>query len=281
MGLAANLSTFAISTAQAETSAPVPHLYEVRKGEAVSWVFGTFHVGVSLEPFRKLIEPRLQKARTVYFEVEKIERSRLWVNDPILAIQTSSSMKTDGAPLLNQLKRRAIEDYQIPEVLAKDLRVDSCTLFLDSLEAKAPRLDSEIAVLAHKLRRPIANLDTDELREQADIIDAARGRSRECDVADIFMSMSLSELRAESQDLITQYNSGSTEDLRRARTGEMTGDIYRNFAWVDKLTSPLKRGHVFAAFGVAHLYGDRGVLELLKKSGFEIRRVRLDGTMDN
>lgn len=267
-------------TASSNTPAR-PHLYEVRKGNAVSWLFGTFHAGVSLKEFRGAIEPRIAQARTVYFEIESLERSQLWTSDPLKAIETSETLQTKGAPLSQELKTRAIQEYEIPERLARHLRTDSCELFLEALEATVPRLDSEIAMLARELKRPTANLDSDELREQADVIDTARGKSRDCDLVDLFMSQPLDRLKREGEELIAQYLSGTTDDLERTRTGEITGNIYRNLAWVDKLKSPLKRGRVFAAFGVSHLYGERGLLALLKKDGFEVRRVGLDGRLEN
>lgn len=252
---------------------PTPHLYEVRNGSNVSWIFGTFHAGIALEPFRELIEPRLTKAKTVYFEVEEAERSRLWATDPVHAIQTSETLATKGAPLSKELKKRAVEEYGIPEILANTLRRDSCSLFLEAMEARAPRLDSEIAVLARALKRPIASLDTDDLREQADMIDTARGKSRDCDVVDLFMSTPARDLKSESETLLAHYISGSLAGFEQVPREDITGGIYRNLAWIEKLTPAMKRQSTFAAVGVSHLYGERGVLELLKRNGFEVRRI--------
>ena len=49
----------------------------------------------------------------------------------------------------------------------------------------------------------------------------------------------------------------------------------RNEAWVPQLEEHLKRGEqTFVAFGAGHLFGERGVLELMKARGYKVNRVK-------
>ena len=47
----------------------------------------------------------------------------------------------------------------------------------------------------------------------------------------------------------------------------------RNQRWSQILPRFFKQGHAFVAVGLGHLVGDQGLLELLRKKGFQVRRI--------
>jgi uncharacterized protein YbaP (TraB family) len=47
----------------------------------------------------------------------------------------------------------------------------------------------------------------------------------------------------------------------------------RNSDWIPKLEKLFEKGDVFVAVGADHLSGERGVVSLLTKRGFTIKRV--------
>lgn len=49
----------------------------------------------------------------------------------------------------------------------------------------------------------------------------------------------------------------------------------RNARWAEKLPGLMKQGPTFIAVGAAHLVGPKGLLELLKKAGYEVEAVSL------
>ncbi|MDZ7847866.1 MAG: TraB/GumN family protein [Owenweeksia sp.] len=48
----------------------------------------------------------------------------------------------------------------------------------------------------------------------------------------------------------------------------------RNLKWLEKLRPLLDDGNVFVAVGALHLPGENGLITLLRKEGYEVRRVR-------
>ncbi|WP_160712063.1 TraB/GumN family protein [Chitinophaga solisilvae] len=63
--------------------------------------------------------------------------------------------------------------------------------------------------------------------------------------------------------------------------GESTegpGLLQRNLEMTDNLTTLISKGSVFAAVGVAHLPGEKGILSLLRSKGFTVTAVKADFT---
>ncbi len=49
----------------------------------------------------------------------------------------------------------------------------------------------------------------------------------------------------------------------------------RNRRWVPELQQMMAEQSVFAAVGAGHLFGEKGVLNLLAEEGYEVRQVEL------
>lgn len=83
-------------------------------------------------------------------------------------------------------------------------------------------------------------------------------------------------------ELVEVYRSGDEEALSSmifdhpqytdAETIEIMLDD-RNLAWMEDMRSYLERGDVFVAVGAAHLFGDMGLIELLRAEGVTVERV--------
>jgi uncharacterized protein len=50
-------------------------------------------------------------------------------------------------------------------------------------------------------------------------------------------------------------------------------DINRNVVMAHRLFVPLRTDRVFVAIGALHLYGEQGLLALLRQQGYQVRRV--------
>jgi len=95
-------------------------------------------------------------------------------------------------------------------------------------------------------------------------------------------------LRATFEPLIRAYLAGNLGEMFRINEAVLTDSpelkphndrflqnvLYaRNMRFVERLEPLLKRGGVFAAFGALHLFGDKGVLSLLERRGFRLKRI--------
>jgi uncharacterized protein YbaP (TraB family) len=66
---------------------------------------------------------------------------------------------------------------------------------------------------------------------------------------------------------------GDAEGRRRAADFEHRLIDQRNVRMVDRMASRVDRGGVFIAIGAGHLGGERGVLALLERRGYAVKRV--------
>lgn len=91
------------------------------------------------------------------------------------------------------------------------------------------------------------------------------------------------ELEEATDSLIKAYLARQPERLEalsRTYLNELPGDladrfrreaiVKRNVAMAERLGKQLQKGDVFAAIGALHLYGEKGVVNLLKQQGFEV-----------
>ncbi len=93
------------------------------------------------------------------------------------------------------------------------------------------------------------------------------------------------EQQADLSKMMTYYREGDAEAIERISFDDLEEDpemyetlfFTRNEAWVPKIETYAEQGNVFVAFGAGHLFGDRGVLNLLRERGYTVERVTLHG----
>ncbi len=256
-----------------------PYLFEIRKGPTVSWILGTYHVGVPYRDIAPAVEQYLRKSRLLFLELADRERAKLWVNDPTAAIISSTDLDLrKGHRLSEAAQNRLTAEFKIPSLIAKHINAESCSTFLEALDIKEPRLDVELHMRSLELGTRVRALDTDKLRKEADQISEAEyvrrhgSEPKECNVEEHFMTdVSLADLQSESAESTARYRMGHdyTEDMFSL----YDGIAHRNQGWMITLLPELNRGDVFIAVGAAHLYSERGMIALLERAGFTIRRL--------
>lgn len=92
------------------------------------------------------------------------------------------------------------------------------------------------------------------------------------------------EQKAELQAMIKAYRTGDEVALEKLTMKEINSrkevfdKLYfgRNRAWAPQIEQYAKEGHVFIAFGLAHMFGDEGILKLMEKRGFKPYRVNAE-----
>ncbi|WP_316634960.1 TraB/GumN family protein [uncultured Flavobacterium sp.] len=85
----------------------------------------------------------------------------------------------------------------------------------------------------------------------------------------------------ETKQLVTDYKQENLEDLYKITTAENIMNAKakkymldeRNINWVKTLPDMMKKESLFVAVGSAHLAGDLGVINLLKKAGYTVKPV--------
>lgn len=75
-----------------------------------------------------------------------------------------------------------------------------------------------------------------------------------------------------NQDLPALY-----QQVKKSQDGGMDMNAFlddRNKKWIPRIEARLKNNSVFFAVGAAHLYGDNGVINLLRNAGFSVKAIR-------
>lgn len=242
-----------------------PYLYEVRRGEAVSYLFGTLHFGVGLDDVRPFVEARMRASRKIYFEVvNDREAERRWTEDPVAALVRSSEVASRGGRALSPRDRaRLVEHYGFDRRIADALMDDSCDMFVIALMLRLPSLDSELQLAAMDSGIPVAPLEDQTVRARADELDPPE----RCQVREM-LRYSRGQWSALESRMIRSYREGRERQLRSRELQ------VRNAHWLRTLVPEMSAGGVFVAVGVDHLFERReGLLQKLRDAGFGVRRV--------
>lgn len=249
-----------------------PYLYEIKKGDKSSWLFGTLHSGIDFSEVSRQLTPKITAARLVFLEVVRSEkRIQLLQTDLAQALLESPEYNwISGTPLSRPVKERLIRVFKFPSKFVSALRTKSCDqFFVYFLGAGGPLLDVQIESFARSLRKPLRELDLGDLRKLADAADEEFFGPSDCNLEE--MVYRYTNAKIDFTGAIESYREGRVraEYVRHPKEGVSI----RNRAWMLTLRPELIQGNVFIAVGLGHFYGEAGLLNLLKQADFEVRRL--------
>lgn len=256
-------------------------LWEIRgKGlKNPSYLFGTFHLLCKDDTrFSNNLQQALEMSDEVYFEMD--------LDDP--------AMMLGGLLFMNMKNGKTLKDLYTPEDFEKISQ-----FFKDSLHINLgmfgkmkpmmlesflyPRLmpcknasgvEMELMTLAKKQKKEIKGFETMEF--QASVFDSIPyGVQAKALLKDIDSS---AKFKSYLQKMVDIYTTQQTDKLAAlvsdtAFSGGENNDILlknRNENWVKQLKTILKEKNIFMAVGAGHLFGKDGLLELLRKEGYNV-----------
>ncbi len=259
-----------------------PYLFEVRKGENVSWLFGSNHEGIDISEVNAHLEAPIRNSDTVFMEMffssrsqRAPERAALWKTDPAEAVLTSPDIDLlKGELLPEETRQYLIEKLGMPPKLGNVLRTSSCRAFDAYIGENIPRLDEQVETVVRKMNKRMVALDNPHLRALArEANEKARPHLKESNRADCNL-MGIIEYHEQDKD----YRAQLDEKYRQGqyKWGEVyssPGLIIRNNAWMRALIPELNHGRKIVIVGVAHLFGQSGLIRQLQAAGFTVERV--------
>lgn len=256
-----------------------PLLFEARDAQGRSiTLFGTFHMGIDLEREGPPVVLERLAASTMYvMEIDLIEANGAVLRHSLLP-EGESLRELLGAELWAALEERlpqaAAFEHSRPWLVA--------SLLVMQMVPNADRVAGMDTVLLERARGrglPLGYLETAAL--QYEVVDQV--------------------LDLEALSRILRDWDGETARLEAVRQAFLAGDLTaleravyhdaldaaeradlvrlldeRNVAWIPELERLIERGDVFVAFGAAHLFGEKGVIELLRQKGYTVERLGAD-----
>jgi uncharacterized protein YbaP (TraB family) len=262
-------------------------LYEVSgKGLAKpSYIFGTFHAICPTEmvPFESL-DPYLARTDQMLMEIDMDDPAEIQSMTGGLMISGGKTLKDVLTPeqfvkvdeMIKSLLGYSAENVKMIKPMM--LTVMALTS-AKAIGCTATAYDLSLMQAAVAKKKPISGLET--VASQLKVIDS---RPLEKQAKDLYeMSLDPQKSIKQLKDLMATYKLGDPEKLIEVTNSQLKDDKDfqikllddRNLAWVPKLETAFKEKPTFVAVGAGHLGGKKGVLQLLREKGYDVRPVKL------
>jgi uncharacterized protein YbaP (TraB family) len=262
-------------------------LYEISGGglSHKSYVFGTIHLRD-----KRVFEQVNNKKDSLWYcfkHCDIIAGELKFDKKEIKEAAMDKVMMPDGVTLQSLLSP---ESYEKVKAYAKEtlgwkaILIDrikplfSISLFTEAMEKadyKYP-LDVYLQEQGEKKKKEIAGIET--IDEQMQALSAMSLKDQAKELEDFVNNPT--DSRAEFEKMIALYQERKLLDLYEFITTSGMSDSVetalltdRNKLMAFRIETMMLRKPVFAAIGSAHLPGDKGVLELLRKKGYKVRAV--------
>ena len=257
--------------------------------EKPSYLYGTVHMicgeyAVLSDIFKKII----RNTDEVYFEVDLDDMEEM------MAAMDNMKMKGDTTleDLLSASDYEKVKDY-IEEhstilpfsEIKKYLPILACSVLLDELMTCEEKtgIEEVITEVAEKHKKPTRGIET--LEFQLSLMDSIPYAAQAQDlVAFIDSAVDKERMQFHIDRFFNAYNEQDLAELEQI-TYEMDSSIIkydelllynRNKNWITKLKKLLAEGSLVLAVGAAHLPGEKGVINLLRKEGYEVTAIKND-----
>lgn len=270
------LSSFTVVKAQDNLDKSI--LWEISGNglAASSYVLGTFHL---------VCEEDLHLADKVLAVVESVDQIALEVNladiDELMSMQ---SLMMSTVSLSSQLTEK--EQIEFRDLLQYKYALDLDVvdhfqpivlmgmLAMKDVPCPVKGYDMEILNLGLRKNKPILGLEhfkdqiemTNRIYTAKEIL--TQLRSEEDGEAN-FSTM----LDAFKQEDIERLYRIATEPASLSEEGKIVLLDNRNRAWVEKMGDLMSRERILFAVGAGHLAGNKGVIQLLKDAGYQVKAV--------
>lgn len=267
------------------------------KGDTRIHLIGTLHIDdPRFDPVIDTLRPLIENADLVLFEMDKTEEARMKT-----ASSSSGMIMLDNVSLIDLLPQddweilaQALQARGIPRFMAARFQ----PWYLGTLLSMPPCVMTTLKTpngLDHRLMRIAADsgVPTGSLENYETVFKLLSEGDLQSQVQDLVVAARLSG--ASTDTMITMLNAYFEEDIGRAWAVIMARSIEqmqregadialledslnkmltkRNEAWIPVILDAAEQeGTIVAAFGAAHLQGDRGVLNLLAQKGFTLSR---------
>lgn len=280
--------------AEPSPPSPRPYLWRVERYGRTSHLFGTIHVGLDADAaLGPAGRAALDGARRVFVEMDMtsldtvdeftmgaIRRAEMPPDRSLRGLLRSDAWRRLAAlhagrltpAELERLEPWFVSQWTLPRVVAPRKTA------LPGVRPDAPPLDAAIS-----LRADAQGTKVSPLESPAEHLGSFTAVGRAQSVAMLEEAVTNPEaMRDETDRLVAAYAHADDRTIRKivgrlARRRPTVAEYVlfrRNERWADKLELWLPEGRVFVAVGVGHMYGERGLVSLLRRRGYRVERVR-------
>ncbi len=246
-----------------------------------SYMFGTFHILCKDDiQFSANLQTALKGSQEVYFEMD--------LDDP---------KNTLGGMFFMNMKDKTLNDLYTTEELKKltkfykdSLKMNlsyfnkmkpmmlSAMLYPRMMPCKTPSgVEMELMSIAKKENKEILGFETIEF--QSSIFDSIPYGVQAKDLLKSIDSMA--QYKVYFNKMVNVYKNQQTDSLvaivndKTFSDGENNDALLknRNVNWVNQIKNILPKSNIFMAVGAAHLFGNNGLIDLLRKEGYTVKAI--------
>ncbi len=199
--------------------------------------------------------------------------------------QDGTTLESRIGPQRYERLRAALINYQVPADWIRRMKVWAAMMtlsvpppetgfFMDfSLSLRAAGAGLQVVGL-ETLEQQLSFLENMPMEKQLALLDQALDNYGEVEVihtqmVDNYLGGDLLALTAQAEDQLSRLDSGTRSYFMEQ------GIDARNQRMMDSLLPHLQQGRVFVAVGALHLPGETGLINLLRRSGYELQAMPL------
>jgi len=269
-----------------------PLIWEVRSPSNTVYLFGTVHVGArKLYPLSPAVERAYSASRVLALEADPTDPSTVLAATQRATYTPPDSLAHHISPQLMGELRKALPAIGLPVEYAEVMRPELLAMTLAMMEVGRQGYDPGLGLDIHLAQRAKQDgkriVELESIAGQLALLGSFSPELQEAmlrSAVDDIMSGSLS---ADIRDLVSSWRVGDEkhlwelvnkemEELPAVQAQELREQLYdaRNREMTDKIAVMLAGSEpTLVAVGVGHLLGDTGIVELLRKRGYTVRRL--------
>lgn len=245
-----------------------------------SYLFGTIHQ-ISQADFA--ITDKIQRA----FGKSEVLITEIDLTDPgMMGEMMSRLMMPDGMTLdkiltkedYEALSKFMIENTGQPLAFYNDKKPFMAAMAVMNffIEGTPASYDMELTEMAKKSGVKIKGLET--VAEQMDVLDKTPYKEQAEQLVEIISD--IEKTKESFADIVKAYKAEHLEELDKLLEESMDGAADkssmlddRNIKWIPEIQESTKANRCFIAVGAGHLPGELGLINLLRKEGYEVKPI--------
>lgn len=278
-------------TAHAQNGS-TPLIWEVRSPTNTVYLFGTVHVGArKLYPLSPAVERAYSESHVLALEADPTDQSAVLAATKGMSYTPPDNLTHHISPeLLDELKK-ALPAVGLPVEYAEVMRPELLAMTLAMMEVGRQGYDPNLGLDIHLARRAKQDgkriVELESIAGQLALLSNFSPELQEGMLRSAVDGVSKGSLSADIRDLVSAWRTGDekrlwelvnkeVDELPAAQAQELREQLYdsRNREMTEKIVAMLAGNEpTLVAVGVGHLLGVNGIVELLRKKGYSVRKL--------
>ncbi|WP_462165067.1 TraB/GumN family protein [Pseudoalteromonas xiamenensis] len=266
-----------------------PGLWQIKKNNHTSYLFGTIHVGdSSMSALPDSVIEALEKSNAVVVELDTTTLTPEYLQThiyPLMTLPNSTSLSQRLKPELYQKLAKALLENGLSITQFEHIKPWAISINLTAMSyQRAGYLSSfgaDMQVLGFAKKKQLEIIELESAKEQFGFFDQIDQDSnyllsetlKSMEDAATYIHPLVSAWKAGDINKLTDYYHLSFDGSPLSQAAEKVILKDRNARWTTTLVPLLEKRSLFIAVGALHLPTEHGLIALFKKNGFEIKKI--------